>query len=74
MLFRSQPPRTAEAEREVTGAEVDPSLPLAEAVEAFKRARVQRALQATDGNQSRAAAILGIQPSNLSRMLKKMNA
>lgn len=57
----------------VTGNEVDAALPLAEAVEVFKRMRIQMALASTGGNQSQAARLLGVQPPNLSRMLKKMN-
>jgi Nif-specific regulatory protein len=47
-------------------------LPLAEAVIAFKRARVLRALDAAQGNQRLAAERLGIQPSNLSRLMSTL--
>ncbi len=46
-------------------------LPLAEAVELFKRDRVRRMLERTQGNQSKAARMLGLQPSNLSRFLRR---
>jgi DNA-binding NtrC family response regulator len=49
--------------------DIDDTLPLAEAVQAFKRARVQQALEAAGGNQSLAAKRLGLQPSNLSRLM-----
>jgi Nif-specific regulatory protein len=52
--------------------EIDFSLSLAEAVQAFKRARVQRALEVAAGNQSQAARLLGLPPSNLSRLLRTL--
>lgn len=48
---------------------IDASLPLAEAVTTFKRAKVLQALEMARGNQSQAAKILGLQPSNLSRLM-----
>ncbi|MCP4408107.1 MAG: hypothetical protein GY807_10180 [Gammaproteobacteria bacterium] len=51
---------------------IDEQLPLAQAVEEFKRHRIRRALDATKGNQAKAAELLGVRPSNLSRLLKKM--
>jgi Nif-specific regulatory protein len=51
---------------------IDESLPLAEAIAAFKRARVRRALEMAGGNQTLAAKRLGVQPSNLSRLLHTM--
>lgn len=48
---------------------IDASLPLTEAVDAFKRARVRQALEAAHGNQRQAARLLGLQPSNLSRLM-----
>jgi Nif-specific regulatory protein len=51
------------------GEEISEALPLAEALTAFKRARVQRALEQAGGNQRRAARLLGLQPSNLSRLM-----
>jgi DNA-binding NtrC family response regulator len=46
--------------------------PLAERVLDFKRDAVREALQATGGNQSRAAALLGLEQSNLCRMMKSL--
>jgi Nif-specific regulatory protein len=51
---------------------IDMTLPLNEAIEAFKRARVQHALIKAGGNQSLAAKSLGLQPSNLSRLLSTL--
>jgi transcriptional regulator with GAF, ATPase, and Fis domain len=51
---------------------IDATLPLNEAVEAFKRARVQQALMQAGGNQSLAAKSLGVQPSNLSRLMSTL--
>jgi Nif-specific regulatory protein len=48
---------------------IDTDIPLAEALDAFKRARVRQALELAGGNQSVAAKRLGLQPSNLSRLL-----
>lgn len=52
--------------------DIDASLSLADAVNAFKRARVQQALEEADGNQSKAAKRLGLPPSNLSRLLRTL--
>jgi transcriptional regulator with GAF, ATPase, and Fis domain len=52
--------------------DIDTALPLNEAVEAFKRARVQQALMQAGGNQSLAAKFLGLQPSNLSRLMSTL--
>ena len=51
---------------------IDATLPLNEAVEAFKRARVLQALTQAGGNQSLAAKSLGVQPSNLSRLMSTL--
>jgi DNA-binding NtrC family response regulator len=48
------------------------ALPLAEAVEAYKAHRVREALAAANGNQTRAAELLGMRQSNLSRLLKSL--
>src|SRR5215510_9341601 len=48
------------------------TLPLNEAVEAFKRARVQQDLMHAGGNQSLAAKSLGLQPSNLSKLMSTL--
>ena len=47
-------------------------LPLPHAVEAFKRTRIRAALARTGGNQTRAAALLGMRQSNLSRLMKSL--
>jgi Nif-specific regulatory protein len=52
--------------------EIDDTLPLAEAIDAFTRARVSRVLEATSGNQTAAAARLGLPQSNLSRLMKRL--
>jgi Nif-specific regulatory protein len=52
--------------------EVPPDLSLPDAVEAFKRARIRAALARTGHNQTRAAAILGMRQSNLSRLMKSL--
>ena len=52
--------------------EIDETLPLAEAMTAFKRLRVRQALEKMGGNQSQAARFLGLQPSNLSRLLQTL--
>ena len=51
---------------------INDALPLAEAVEAFKRMRIRHALDAADGNQSKAAQALGLPRPNLSRMMKTL--
>src|SRR5262247_574692 len=51
---------------------IDATLPLNEAVEVFKRVRVQHALTKAGGNQSLAAKSLGLQPSNLSRLMSTL--
>ena len=50
----------------------DEGLPLRQAVEQFKATQICRALDAFDGNQAKAAKRLGLQASNLSRMIKAM--
>ena len=51
---------------------IDATMPLTEAVEALKRARVQQALMEAGGNQRVAAKSLGLQPSNLSRLMSTL--
>src|SRR5262245_44325286 len=51
---------------------IDPTLPLTAAVEAFKRARVLHALELAGWNRSQAAKSLGLQPSNLSRLMSTL--
>jgi Nif-specific regulatory protein len=48
------------------------ALPLSEAVEGYKTRRVRQALAQTGGNQSRAAELLGVRQSNLSRLMKAL--
>jgi transcriptional regulator with GAF, ATPase, and Fis domain len=47
-------------------------VPMAEAVEALQREKIRRALATTGGNKSKAAALLGLQPPNFSRLLKRL--
>ncbi|NOT55268.1 MAG: sigma-54-dependent Fis family transcriptional regulator [Deltaproteobacteria bacterium] len=54
----------------VTG--VDDDLPLAEALDAFTRAKVRRTLEVAGGNQTVAAQLLGMPQSNLSRLMKRL--
>jgi len=51
---------------------IDATLPLTAAVEAFKRARVLQALEQAGWNRSQAAKSLGLQPSNLSRLMSTL--
>jgi DNA-binding NtrC family response regulator len=51
---------------------IDPALPLAEAVEVFKRTRIQAVLESVSGNQTQAAQLLGLPRSNLSRLMKRL--
>jgi DNA-binding NtrC family response regulator len=46
--------------------------PLGERLLDFKREAVLEALRATGGNQSRAAGLLGLEQSNLCRMMKSL--
>ncbi len=47
------------------------SLPLPP-IESLKRGRIKKALAATYGSQTKAAQILGLPQSNLSRLMKKL--
>jgi DNA-binding NtrC family response regulator len=51
---------------------IDDTLPLAEATEAFRRARIRQALEAVDGNQTKAAQLLGLPRTQLSRLMKRL--
>ena len=62
--------RVAADEPDLSGC--DDELPLSRAVEKFKSDRIQNALAKTGGNQTRAARLLGLQQSNLSRMIKNL--
>jgi Nif-specific regulatory protein len=48
------------------------AFPLSEAVEGYKMRRIRQALAQTGGNQSRAAELLGVRQSNLSRLMKAL--
>ena len=48
------------------------SLPLSDAVDAFRVARIQRALEEAKGNQTKAAQKLGLRQSNLSRLMRSL--
>lgn len=52
--------------------EINTDLPLAEAVEAFKRLRIRQALATAEGNQTKAAQLLGLPRPNLSRMMRTL--
>jgi len=51
---------------------IDAALPLAEAMEVFKRVRIRQVLESVAGNQTKAAQLLGLPRSNLSRMMKRL--
>ena len=51
---------------------IDDNLPLAEALDAFTRAKVRRTLEVAGGNQTVAAQLLGMPQSNLSRLMKRL--
>ncbi len=53
-------------------AQNDTVPPLADAVDKVKRSLIFKALQRTSGNQAEAARLLGIQRSNLSRLMKAL--
>ncbi|HEV8716138.1 MAG TPA: sigma-54-dependent Fis family transcriptional regulator [Candidatus Binatia bacterium] len=50
----------------------DDTLPLSDAIEAFTRLRVRKALQTAGNNQTEAARRLGVPQSNLSRLMKRL--
>jgi transcriptional regulator with GAF, ATPase, and Fis domain len=52
--------------------DIDYTLPLSAAIDAFTRARVRWALEMSGGNQSEAARQLGLPQSNLSRLMKRL--
>lgn len=47
-------------------------VPMAEAILLLQREKIERALEETEGNKAQAARILGLQPSNLIRLIKKL--
>lgn len=51
---------------------IEDALPLAEAVKAFKRAQIRQALEKAGGNREQAANLLGLAPTNLSRLMKNI--
>jgi Nif-specific regulatory protein len=63
----SQSPRSHVAE-----FPVGETLLMAEALDHFKRALIRKALNTADGNQAEAAKLLGLQRSNLSRLMKQL--
>jgi Nif-specific regulatory protein len=67
---RKQPssPTSAMAQSDV----IEDTLPLSEAVDAFTRARILRALEVVGNNQTEAAKRLGLPQSNLSRLMKRL--
>jgi Nif-specific regulatory protein len=56
----------------VPSSGIDEALPLAEATEAFRCARIRQVLADTGGNQAEAARRLGLPQSNLSRLMKRL--
>ena len=53
-------------------ADFDETMTLAQSIEALKISRVKSTLAETDGNQMKAAQILGLPQSNLSRLMKTL--
>ena len=53
-------------------ADFDETLTLAQSIEALKISRVKSTLAETEGNQTKAAQILGLPQSNLSRLMKTL--
>ncbi|MDQ8032228.1 nitric oxide reductase transcription regulator [Bordetella genomosp. 1] len=51
---------------------ISPATPLREAVDAFQRDWIRQALQARDGNWSQAARQLGLDPSNLHKLARRL--
>jgi transcriptional regulator with GAF, ATPase, and Fis domain len=56
----------------VTLPGLDDTLALAEATDAFLRAKVRRTLEVANGSQTEAARMLGLPQSNLSRLMKRL--
>jgi len=52
--------------------EIEEVMPMADAVDQFKRALIRKALEKTAGNQTDAAKMLGLQRPNLSRLMKAL--
>ena len=53
-------------------AAIDAVVPMAHAVDQVKRALISKALEKAAGNQAEAARLLGVQRSNLSRLIKAL--
>ncbi len=56
----------------ISSLKLNESLPMAQAVDQFKRALIRRALGKAGGNQADAARQLGLQRANLSRLMKSL--
>ncbi len=56
----------------VAPAAVAEAMPIAEATDRFKRAMIRKVLDRAGGNQAEAARMLGLQRSNLSRLMKSL--
>ncbi|MBI3597715.1 MAG: sigma 54-interacting transcriptional regulator [Nitrospirae bacterium] len=68
--IRSQAPCFPDTSPKIPG--LDEPLPMAEAMDHFQRALIRKALERAGGNQAEAAKILGLQRSNLSRLMKAL--
>jgi Nif-specific regulatory protein len=66
--IRNRSPGLQETSATIPGLE-EP-LPMAEALDHFKRALIRKAMERAAGNQAEAAKLLGLQRSNLCRMMK----
>jgi len=51
---------------------LDPKVPMADAVLELQREKLRRVLDETCGNKAQAARLMGLVPSNLNRLLKKL--
>lgn len=68
--IRNRSPGFQETPAKIPG--LDEPLPMAEAIDHFKRALIRKALERASGNQAEAAKVLGLQRSNLCRMMKSL--
>lgn len=68
--IRFQAPSHQDANSQIPG--LDECLPMAEAMEHFKRILIRKTLERVEGNQAEAAKVLGLERSNLSRMMKRL--
>ncbi len=69
--IRGAAPASSEAAPDPSG--IGETLSMAEAVSQFKRNLIRKALDRAQGNQAEAASLLGLQRSNLSRLMKALN-